>query len=104
MANENSLQEMQILEQSLQNVIYQKQAFQMELSESESALEEVEKSGDEVFKIIGGFMIKSEKSKIVEDLSKKKKMIELRIQTLDKQESAISEKLEKLRESISEKK
>ena len=40
------IQEMQILEQNLQNFLLQKQAFQMELSETQSALKEIENSGD----------------------------------------------------------
>ena len=63
-SNNNTFQEMQMVEQSLQNILYQKQAFQMELSETESALTEIEKSGDEVFKIVGQLMIKSDKIKI----------------------------------------
>lgn len=99
--NENQIQEMQILEQRLQNVIFQKQAFQMELAETDSAISELEKSGDEVFKIIGQLMIKSNKSKIKEELLDKKKILDLRIKTFDKQESSLNEQVEKMREKFS---
>ncbi len=98
--NEQKLQEMQLLEQKLQNSLLQKQAFQMELAETDSALKELEKAGDEVFKIIGQLMIKSEKSKIQEELGNKKKILELRIKTFEKQENSMSEQLEKLRDEI----
>ncbi len=91
---------MQILEQNLQNLLLQKQAFQMELSETESALKEIEKSGDEVFKIIGQLMIKTEKAKIKEELSNKKKILELRIKTMEKQEMNFMKQLDILREDI----
>ena len=39
------IQEMQMLEQNLQNLLLQKQAFQMELSETESALQAIADSG-----------------------------------------------------------
>ena len=68
MVSENKIQEIQFLEQNLQNSILQKQAFQMELSETTSALKELDGSGDEVFKIIGQLMLKSNKSKIKEEL------------------------------------
>jgi prefoldin beta subunit len=97
----NEIQEMQILEQRLQNSIFQKQAFQMELAETNSAIEELEKSGDEVFKIIGQLMIKSEKSKIRNELEDKKKILDLRIKSVEKQESSLTEQLEKLREKLS---
>jgi prefoldin beta subunit len=94
------IQEMQMLEQSLQNLLLQKQAFQMELSETESALQAIEDSGDEVFKIIGQLMVKTEKSKIKEELENKKKILELRTKTMETQENSFTEQLEKLREEV----
>ena len=97
---QNKIQEMQFLEQNLQNLMFQKQAFQMELSETQSALEEVEKSNGEVFKVIGQMMIKTEKNKMNEDLSNKKKLMDLRVSAIEKQETSLNEKLEKLREEV----
>ena len=98
--DEKKLQEMQILEQKLQNSFMQKQAFQMELAETNSALEELEKSGDDVFKIIGQLMIKSEKSKIKDELSNKEKLLELRVKSIEKQEMVFAEKIESLRKEV----
>ncbi len=92
------IQEMQMLEQNLQNLLLQKQAFQMELSETESALQAIEDSGEEVFKIIGQLMVKTEKSKIKEELENKKKILELRTKTMETQENSFTEQLGKLRE------
>jgi prefoldin beta subunit len=100
MVDEKKIQEMQILEQRLQNSILQKQAFQMELAETSSALKEVEKSGDEVFKIIGQLMIKTGKEKIQEELLSKQKILELRIKALEKQENSLTGQLDKLRDEI----
>ena len=97
---ENKIQELQLLEQSLQNTLMQKQAFQMELSETQAALGELKNSGDEVFKIIGQLMIKSEKSKITDDLENKEKILNLRISALEKQEDSLTEKFEDLRKEI----
>lgn len=100
MVDEKKIQEMQILEQNLQNLFMQKQAFQMELSETEEALKEIEDAGDEVFKVIGQLMIKTEKSKMSDELSSKKKLIEMRMNTFEKQEKAITEKIEDIRSEI----
>ncbi len=100
MVDENKIQELQILEQKLQNSVLQKQAFQMELAETSSALKELEKSGDEVFKIIGQLMIKTEKSKIDEELKEKQKILELRIKSFDKQENSLSEQVDKIRNEL----
>ena len=100
MNSENKIQELQILEQTMQNVLIQKQSFQIELAETQGALEELEKTEDEVYKIIGQLMLKTEKAKTVIELEEKKKMFELRIKTLENQEKNILDKIEKIRENM----
>jgi prefoldin beta subunit len=100
MIDEQKIQEMQVLEQKLQNTILQKQAFQMEMAETDAALIEIEKAGDEVFKIIGQLMLKTDKAKIKEELLNKQKILELRISAFEKQEKFLSEQLEKFRDEI----
>jgi len=100
MPDNKKIQEMQFLEQNLQNFILQKQAFQIELSETNSALKEVEKAGEEVFKIIGQLMIKTDKSNTKRELEDKKKVLGLRVKAIEKQESSLAEQLEKLREEV----
>lgn len=94
------IQEMQILEQNLQNMLMQKQAFDMEFSETKAALGEIEKAKDDVFKIIGQLMIKSDKDKIIEELKNKEKIIKLRLDTISKQEKTFADKLTSLREEV----
>ena len=97
---EDKIYELQVLEQNLQNLILQKQAFQMELSETESALEEINKSGEEVFKIIGQLMIKKNKEEIKKDLEEKQKILNMRLKPFEKQESTILGKIEEIRQEI----
>ena len=98
--DQNKIQEMQILEQNLQNLLLQKQAFDMELSETKSALKEIEKSGDDIFKIIGQLMIKADKNKVKEELLNKEKILGLRLSTIEKQEGSLTEKLTSLRDEV----
>jgi prefoldin beta subunit len=100
---EQKLQEIQILEHNLQNILYQKQAFQMELSELESALNELEKSGDEIFKLIGQLMVKSEKGTVEKELKDKREILETRLKSLEMQEEKFSSKLSELREEVLDK-
>lgn len=100
MTQESKLQEMQMLEQNLQQTLLQKQAFQMELSETQSALKEMESAGEEVYKIIGQLMLKTDKKKIKEDLENKDKLLSLRMKTLEKQEESLSSQTDKLREEL----
>ena len=97
---EKKIQEIQILEQNLQNILLQKQAFNMELSETKAAKHEVENSGDDVFKIIGQLMIKSDKSKIVAELSNKERLLDLRVKSLEKQEIILTEKIDSIRKEF----
>ncbi len=94
------LHEMQLVEQNLQNILLQKQAFQMELSETDSALKEIENSGDEVFKIVGQLMVKTDKKKLKEELENKNKLLNLRLKTLEKQETFLVEHLDKIRDEM----
>ena len=98
-----NIQEVQFLEQTLQNIFFQKQAFQMELTETQSALREIENSSEDAYKLIGQLMIRVQKSKITEELFEKEKLLNLKIKSLEKQEKAFSEKLEQLRKQILDK-
>jgi prefoldin beta subunit len=100
MENSKKIQEIQTIEQNIQNLLLQKQAFQMELAETQSALKEIENSGEEVFKIIGQLMVKTDKSNIKKELENKNKILELRINTIEKQESTLSKKIEDLRKDL----
>ncbi len=102
--NNQKIQEIQMIEQNMQNVMMQKQSFQFELSETQAALSELESAGEEVFKIVGQLMVKSDKNKIKEELSNKEKLIELRVVSLEKQENSLGENLEKLRSEVLDKK
>jgi len=96
---EQKNQEMQILEQNVQSLMFQKQAFQMELSETQAAMKEMANS-EEVYKIVGQLMVKSDAKKIKEELESKEKLLDLRIKSLDKQESEFLEKLEELKKEV----
>jgi len=98
--NDNKLQEMQMTEQSLQNLLMQKQAFQMELSETTAALKEISDSGEEVYKIVGQLMIRTDKKKMQDELQNKEKLLELRLKTIEKQEATLTEQLEKVRAEV----
>ncbi|MBM3228638.1 prefoldin subunit beta [Candidatus Pacearchaeota archaeon] len=97
--NEEKIQEFHILEQNLQNLLLQKQAFQMELSETITAKKEIEKS-EEVFKVIGQLMIKSSPSEMKEELSNRENLLNIRLKSIEKQENSLTEKLEALRKEI----
>lgn len=93
-------QELQVLEQHLQSFLAQKQMIQLELNEALNALEEVKKTKDEIYKILSGVMIKANKQSIIEELEEKKKLSELKINSIEKQEAMIEKKASELRSEI----
>jgi len=99
---EQKISEVQLVEQNIQNLLLQKQNFQVQFTEIDNALSELEKSDDEVYKIVSGLMIKTNKNKLKEELSSRKEVIELRIKNIEKQESKLKEKISGLQKEIME--
>jgi len=100
---QEKIQQLQNYEQTMHGLLMQKQAFQMELSESKNAIEEIKFSKGDVFKLVGNIMIKSDKKKIEEDLKRKKELLELRLKSIEKQEENIEKQAEELKKEIMKK-
>jgi len=100
---QEKIQELQNYEQTMQSIMMQKQAFQLELSETENALGEIMKSKDDVYKLIGNIMIKSDKIVIEKELKQKNELLALRLKSIEKQETDISKEAEALREEVMKK-
>lgn len=100
---EDKIREMQVIEQNLQNLILQKQAFQMELNETINAADALSTSKGEVYKIVGQVMLKTSKAELEKELEEKKHLLELRIKSIEKQEIEVRAPLERLRNFIIEK-
>jgi len=96
---ENKLGQLQMLEQSMQNLLMQKQQFQLQQVEIESALKELE-NVNEAYKIVGNIMVLSKKVDLKADLTSKKEVIELRIKNMEKQENQLREKASKLQNEV----
>jgi len=97
---ENKIKELQVLEHSLQSILMQKQAFQMELGETENAMEELGKTKEDVYKIVGNIMIKKSHEEILKDLKDKKDLILLRLKSMAGQEKSLADDSEKLRKEV----
>jgi prefoldin beta subunit len=97
---QQKIQELQSMEQNLNNLVMQKQAFQMELTETENALGEISKSKDDVFKLVGNIMIKADKKKTEDDLTKKKDLLSLRLKSIDSEEKSLTDNAEALKKEV----
>ena len=89
-------------QQNLQAVLIQKQQVEMELAETEKALEELNKASDSenVYKFAGNLLIKVSKNDMVKELSEKKELGSTRKMVLTKQESRFRESLKELQSKI----
>ncbi|OIO80735.1 hypothetical protein AUJ84_02790 [Candidatus Pacearchaeota archaeon CG1_02_32_132] len=94
------IQELQILEKNLQNLAMQKQAFQLESTESQNALEEIKKTSSDIFKVVGSIMLKAEKDETIKELEEKINLLNLRNSSIEKQEALIENKAEELKSEI----
>lgn len=97
---ENDIAQLQALEQNLQQFLNQRQAFQMQQMEIENALKEIEQTKETPFKVVGNVMVATTKESLHEELTSKKELIEMRIKSIETQESKIKEKADTLQKSI----
>ncbi|MFH1289837.1 MAG: prefoldin subunit beta [Nanoarchaeota archaeon] len=94
------IEELQVLENHLQGFLAQKQAVQIEMNEVDNALGELKDSDDEIYKMVSGFMIKSTKAKIKKELEEKKKLLNMRVDSMEKQEKLVEKDMTNLREEL----
>ena len=96
---EQKIGQLQMFEQSLQSFLGQKQQFQVQLVEIESALGELQNT-EKAYKIVGNIMVEADRNELKSELQSRKEMLELRIKTMEKQESQVREKASKLQSEI----
>ena len=95
---------MQQSQQNLQSILAQKQQVEMENTESDRALEELQKANDDeqVFKYAGSILIKSDKKILIEELEEKKELSKTKIIVLKKQEERLKVSLQEQEKKIQE--
>jgi prefoldin beta subunit len=98
---QNKINQLSMMEQNLQSFALQKQQFQAQLMEIESAEREL-KDSKEAFKIIGSIMVATDKDKLIKELAEKKEVINMRIESFEKQEAKIREKAEAMQKEVLE--
>lgn len=96
---ETDLTQLQLLQQNLQNILLQKQHFQKQLIEIDSALKELETSST-AYKIIGNIMVASKRTDLQKDLQQKKEILDLRFKNFEKQEQVLKQKTEELQQKV----
>ncbi len=98
-ATQEKIVQLQLAEQNLTNFALQRQQIQAQIAEVENALAEL-KNTDKAFKIIGSVMIQADKQELQKELQDKKELLELRVKSIEKQESKLKEKVQQLQQEV----
>lgn len=98
----NKIQNLANLQQTYEIINTQKNQTESHLRETEFAIEELEKIGNDnpVYKSIGGILVKSERNKILDEKKSLKVTLEMRIKTLDQKRSRLENQITTLSNSI----
>ena len=101
---QEQLARLQQMQQTLQVVVSQKQQLELELSDTERALQELNKLSDDaiVYKSIGSLLVKADRKELIKELEERKELLNLRISVLTKQEERARERVVELQQKIQE--
>jgi len=93
---------LQQLQQTLQVVLSQKQQLELELTEVDQALTELEKLDDStvIYKSIGSLLVKAERPKVITELTERKELLNTRITVLGKQEERLRTQVKDLQAKL----
>ena len=101
---QEQLAQFQQTQQNFQSILMQKQQLESQKLETEKALEELKKAGDDeaVFKHAGTIMIKSDKKALLEELEEQMELAKTKASLLAKQEERLKITLQEQETKIQE--
>jgi len=101
---QEQLVRLQQLQQTLQAVVTQKQQLEIELTEADRAIVELEKLGDQtpVYKSVGSILVKYDRQLLVNELKEKKELYNTRVTVLGRQEERTRERIKELQQKLQE--
>ena len=101
---QEQLAKLQQTQQNFQSILMQKQQLESQKLETEKALEELKKAGDDeaVFKHAGTIMIKSNKNDLLEELEEQMELAKTKASLLAKQEERLKTTLQEQESKIQE--
>jgi prefoldin beta subunit len=95
---------LQQLQQTLQSVLAQKQQVNMEQTEVEQTLTELQKTADDavIYKSAGSLLVKAEKAKITEELVERRELLNTRNMVLARQEERLRSQVKEVQTRLQE--
>ena len=100
----HQIAQFQQAQQQAQALTVQKQQLELALHETERALEEMDKlePSATVYKSVGGILIKAGRDELKKELTERKETLDLRVKTVERQESRVIERLREMRDKLQE--
>jgi prefoldin beta subunit len=102
---QEELVRLQQLQQTLQAVVSQKQQLEMDMTETDRALAELEKVTGEtpVYKSVGSILVKADKQALLSELKERKELLNTRVTVLGRQEERTRERIKDIQQKLQEK-
>lgn len=103
---QNQIKQAQQLEGQIDQIASQKYQLDLRIKELEKTLKELEgiSDGTKIFKNVGPILYEVEsRKKLIDELSEQKELSEIRVRTLEKQQSSLEEKYKELEEILKKK-
>jgi prefoldin beta subunit len=101
---QEKIEELEDLQETAQKVAMQKEQANSQLTDAETALEELEglEADTTMYREVGELLIETDYDEAQEDLEDKVDTLEVRVQTLEKQEERVRDQFEELQEELQE--
>ncbi|ERH08804.1 MAG: prefoldin, beta subunitt [halophilic archaeon J07HX64] len=99
---QEKIEELQDLQETAQQVAAQKQEAESTLTESQTALDALEDvDGDtQMYQQLGELLVETDYEEAKEDLDEKVSNLEVRVETLEKQENRVQQQFEELQQEL----
>ena len=96
------LQRLQNLQSTLQQLLVQKQRIEVEMMESDKALETLKEAADDstVYKSVGAVLVEKPKADVIKELEERKEFLDMRMKVIAKQEDKTREKMTGIQETL----
>ena len=103
MSVEEEIVEFQKMEKQLQEVSIRKMQLETQLAEIKNAVEELEKTEqEEIYKLVGGILVKTTKNDAIDDLKKRRELLERALHKFGEEEKVLRDKLTRLGKKLSQ--
>jgi prefoldin beta subunit len=96
------LQRLQQLQNTMQQLLIQKQRIELEMNESERAIKTLKETGDDskVYKSVGAILVEKGRDDLVKELTERKEFLEMRSSVVERQEKKTKERVEELQKTL----